>query len=205
MSVVIAVKDKNRFVLGSDRQSSIGATKDHSSTKIWAVPELPGAVMGCVGSARVAQLIQYSYIIDKNAIGTDKKIDTEYIICSLIPAIVSVLKNNGVNLIDPESKDLPVIPSAFIFAYKDKAWMIHTDLSVSEIDSYLAIGSGASVATGALFATMNKNPFERIVTSIRAAALNILYVDDNIDLIATEVLDSDQKHLLKALEITDKN
>ncbi len=34
MSLVIAIKGKDRIVLGADRQSSVGGTKEHTSTKI---------------------------------------------------------------------------------------------------------------------------------------------------------------------------
>lgn len=91
------------------------------------------------------------------------------------------------------------MPNTFIFAYKDKAWMIWNDFSVSEITDYLAIGSGSDIAKGALFATQDKNPFERIVTGIDAAAINTLYVDNEIDLLATAVKPSDEKQINAAL------
>ena len=34
MSLVIAIKDKNRIVLGADKQTSVGNNKDHLATKI---------------------------------------------------------------------------------------------------------------------------------------------------------------------------
>ena len=72
MSLVIAIRDKDRIVLGADKQVSTGGSKEHTSTKIWPVAELPGAIMGGVGSARASQIIQYANIIDKNLI--DKSI-----------------------------------------------------------------------------------------------------------------------------------
>jgi hypothetical protein len=68
MSLVVAIKDKDRIVLGADKQASTGGTKDHTNTKIWKLEELPGAIIGSVGSARASQVIQYSQIIDKNLI-----------------------------------------------------------------------------------------------------------------------------------------
>ena len=180
MSLVIAIKDKDRIVLGADKQASAGGSKDHTNTKIWPVEGLKGAVMGSVGSARVSQIIQYSKIIDKNLI--DDSISTDYIICALVPAIAASLKSHGI-VLDPASGDTcPLMPNAFLFAYKNRAWMIWNDMSVSELEDYLAIGSGAEVARGALFATPEKNPFDRIVTSIDAAAMTTLFVDNDIDL-----------------------
>ena len=197
MSLVIAIKDKDRIVLGADKQVSSGDSKDHTITKIWPVEELPGAVMGGVGSARASQIIQYSSIIDKNLIGKD--ITTEFVICALAPTIAAGLKANGINIEAKDGDFCDMMPNSFIFAYKDKAWMIWNDLSVTEIGDYLAIGSGSDVARGALFATKKHNPFERIVTAIDAAAESTLFVDDGIDLLATGEHDGDNEKIAKAL------
>ena len=77
--------------------------------------------------------------------------------------------------------------------------MIWNDLSVTEITDYFAIGSGSDVARGALFVTGDKNPFDRIVSCIDAAAESTLFVDDGIDILVTEEHKDDEKLLAKAL------
>ena len=196
MSLVIAIRDKDRIVLGADKQVSTGGSKEHTSTKIWPVAELPGAIMGGVGSARASQIIQYA-IIDKNLI--DKDIDTDFIICSLAPTIAAGLKANGINIEVKDDDVCTMLPNAFIFAYKDRAWMIWNDLSVSELEEYFAIGSGSDVAKGALFATKKQNPFERIVTAIDAASESTLFVDNGIDLLVTGEHDGDELKIANAL------
>lgn len=119
MSLVIAVKDNDRVVLGADKQISTGDSKNHTSTKIWPVCDLPGAVMGGVGSARASQVIQYSDIIDKNHLSVAPT--TDFIICSLAPTIAATLKSNGVVVEPTENGACDLMPNAFIFAYKDKA------------------------------------------------------------------------------------
>ena len=207
MSLVIAIKDKDRIVLGADKQVSFGNNKDHNSTKIWEVIGLPGAIMGGVGSARANQIIQYSDIIDKNALPAE--ITIEYVIRNIAPSIYATLSANGVNCnpIDPETGlkvETMYMPNAFLFAYKDKAWMINFDLAVIEIQEYLAIGSGSDVAKGALFATQGKNPSERIVTAIDAASDATIGVDDGIDLLVTEERSADMKSAAKAFGIEIK-
>ena len=197
MSLVIAIKDKDRIVLGADKQVSAGDSKNHTSTKIWPVAELDGAVMGGVGSARASQIIQYSDIIDKNHFKVEPT--TDYIICSLAPIIAQTLKANGIVVEPGEGGLCDLMPNSFIFAYKDRAWLIWNDLSVSEIDDYLAIGSGSDVARGALFVTADKNPFDRIVSCIDAAAENTLFVDNGIDILVTDEHKDDEKLLAKAL------
>ena len=183
MSLVVAIKDKDRIVLGADKQASTGGTKDHTNTKIWKLEELPGAIIGSVGSARASQIIQYSQVIDKNLI--PDTLDTTFVVRVLAPTLANGLSANGIVVEPGEGGKCDMMPNAFIFAYKDRAWTIWHDLSVSEIDDYFAIGSGSEVARGVLYATSEKNPFERIVTSIEAAAESTLYVDNGIDLLAT--------------------
>lgn len=199
MSLVVAIKDKDRIVLGADKQASAGGAKDHTNIKIWEVEELPGALMGGVGSARASQILQYSQVIDKNLLG--KEVDTEFIVRVLVPLIAMHLKNNGIIIDNSKEAGCDLMPNAFIFAYKDRAWTIWHDFSVSEIDSYLAIGSGSDVAKGVLYATQDKDPFERIVTGIAAAAESTLYVDNGIDLLVTEEHDGDELLLAKAFGI----
>ena len=185
MSLVVAIKQKNRIVLGADKQISTGDSKNHTSTKIWPVYDLNGAIMGSVGSARASQIIQYANIVDKNNLQVEPT--TDFVVCSLV---------------EPGENGLcDLMPNAFIFAYRDKAWMIWNDLSVSEIEDYFAIGSGSDVASGALYATKEKNPFERVVTAIDAAAETTLFVDDGIDVLVTEEHKDDEKLLAKALGI----
>lgn len=207
MSLVIAIKDKDRIVLGADKQSSIGNNKDHLATKIWEVPNLEGALMGSVGSIRASQIIQFSDIVDKNALNSEPTFD--FVVRSLAPTIMATLNANGVKCAIPESPDgdsapCVMMPNSFLFAYKDRAWMIWHDFSVTEIYDYLAIGSGSDIAKGVLFATKNKNPFERIVTAIDAAAETTVYVDDGIDVLLTEERSTDLKQFSKALGIEIK-
>lgn len=194
MSLVIAIKEKDRIVLGADKQASIGDSKDHTFTKLWEVPGLEGAIMGGVGTARASQILQYSNIIDKNYIDSEGEFDTDYIINILAPNIVDALTNNGV---DCKNEGNTFIPNSFIFAYKDRAWMIFSDLSVSEIEDTLAIGSGSEIAKGVLYATKDKSPFDRIITAIEAAAEYTLFVDDNVDLFATKSYEKDEKDLVR--------
>jgi 20S proteasome alpha/beta subunit len=197
MSLVVAIKDKDRIVLGADKQASTGGTKDHTNTKIWKLEELPGAIIGSVGSARASQVIQYSQIIDKNLI--TENIDTTFVVRILAPTLANGLRANGIVVEAGDGGKCDMMPNAFIFAYKDRAWTIWHDLSVSEIEDYFAIGSGSDVARGVLYATTEKNPFDRIVTSIEAAAESTLYVDNGIDLLATGTYDEDLTNMAVAL------
>lgn len=199
MSVIIAVKDKDRIILGADKQTSFAQSKSHEGTKIWRVADLPDAIMGGVGSTRVNQIIRFAPIINKNEIGPDG-LSTSFIINHVVPAIVGTLKSNGIKVECPQDASTPVMSNAFIFAYEDKAWRIWHDFSVHEIDDFSAIGSGTDIALGALFASPDRDPFQRIVTSIDAAAKYTLFVDSALDFLPTKVYEEDQALIMKALE-----
>lgn len=201
MSVVIAIKEKDRFVLGSDKQISFDNIKEHAATKIWRPVELPEMVIGSIGLARATQILQVSPIIDKNSIYGE--INTDFIIRSVIPNIVATLKAGGINVELKEKDICTIIPNDLILAYQDKAWIIYHDLSVVEITDSLAIGSGSDIAKGVLFATKNKNPFERAVMCIEAASKSNLWVDNSVDILTTKFYDKDIKLLNKALGIPD--
>jgi len=206
MSLVIAIRDKDRIVLGSDKQSSYGVNKQHDATKIWESVDIPGALIGGVGMMRASQIIQYNKIVDLNEL-SDTGLTTEFIINSVVPGIVSQLQSHGVFCGQIEEKDVGssiMIPNTFIFAFEDRAWIISPDLSVSELGDYLAIGSGSDVANGALYATPDKNPFERIVTSIKAAAETTLFVDDEIDFLVTKPYAKDEQALKKAMGVFEQ-
>lgn len=76
--------------------------------------------------------------------------------------------------------------SAFLFAYKDKLFLIDHDLCVLEINDYVAIGSGSSEAIGSLLSTEGEDPKTRIIKAIKASAANDIYVDYQIILTDTE-------------------
>lgn len=201
MSLVIALKHKNRIILAADKQTSVGDYKIHNTTKIWEVEELPGAIMGSVGLARASQVIQYAGVIDKNVLSSPDSINTEFVVSSLAPTIAATLKGNGITVEAEAGSGCVTMSNAFIFAYRDRAWMILSDFSVTEIDEYLAIGSGSDVARGVLFATKGQsNPFARLVTCIDAATESTLYVDDGVDILSTGILASDKKFIEKFFE-----
>lgn len=209
MSLVIAIKDRDRFVFGADRQASWGwGSKSHDATKIWEVKGLPGAIMGSVGDCRTSQLIQYNNVVDLNAFAAEGGACASFIINSLGPSIYRCLKNNGVLVTAGGGSDgdnTYMLPNDFLFAFEDKAWLIWRDLTVFEIEDYRAIGSGSDVANGVLFATGNKNPFERIATCIAAAELTTLFVDLGVDILTTKSYPKDIKQIKAALGEPDED
>lgn len=207
MSLVIAIKDKDRIILGADKQGSIGNTKDHSATKVWEVKGFDNCAMGGVGYARGNQIMQYiSGIIDKNLFDENEGLDEEFVVSMLAPTIQATLEKYGITANGEDEVNgisIKAMANTFIFAYKDRAFVIGRDLYVSEITDYAAIGSGAETARGSLYSSKDKDPFQRIVEAIEAAALETMFVDDSVEIVVTKEYPEDEKLYMNAVGLTD--
>ncbi len=192
MSVVVAIKKDGKVFLGCDSQVTIGGTratlKNPNNYKIWKVNGASNCLMGIVGVVRDACVIKTmdglvtDYNIYKN------EINYSFVVNKLVKAIIERLKE--VNFL---KKDGPFesMDSDFLFAYKDQLYYISGYGAVLEIDDYVAIGCGKNEAVGSLLSTEGLDPVERIIKSIKASAVNGLYVDYPIILTDTESMKFD--------------
>lgn len=178
MSVVVAIKEKDRVLVGVDSQATKGGTRTSLSNpnnyKVWKVNDVENCLMAHVGYYRDAMFIKtMSDLVDELAVVRDS-IDYRYVVRRILPRILDeliefkCLKNED---------DVENLLSSFIFAYKDKLFLILSDRSVLEIDDYCAIGSGASEALGSLLSTEELKSEERIVKAITSSATHDIYVD----------------------------
>lgn len=197
MSLVVVIKDKDRVVIGADKQGTMGDSKSHTATKVWPVKGYEGLLMGGVGMCRANQLMQYTNgLIDRNDFDNGEvDLTEEYVAMILAPTIQGILAAHGITIMggDEDGIKFPGLPNSYVVAYKDKAWLIGQDLTVEEINDYLAIGSGSAYAKGVLFATADKDPFERIAMSIEAASIETCSVDDCVEVLTTEEREGDEE------------
>ena len=206
MSLVIAIRDKERFILGADKQASLWNSKGHSATKVWYT-EYEGCCIGSVGYARAAQVIQYIRgLLDAAGFGKES-LNDEFIHLQLPRTIYDTLKMHGVVV---ETPDQPfMLPNEFLIAYKDRCWKIGQDLTVTEVEDYDAIGSGQDIALGVIETSHmynEKNPYQIITNAIDVAAEKTLYVDHEIEFVETAAEKKDVINKMTALgyEIPDE-
>lgn len=208
MSLVIAYKQNNRFILGADKQASCGYNKKvHTATKIWKafINDTDYYCMGAVGSARGAQIMANVQGLMDGVSFANKTLPDAFINITLPRSIYETLKNNGLDLAvesDEDGKSL-YLPCAFFFAYKDRCWYIGQDLTVEEVETYMAMGSGEECAAGSIDTSVmykEKNPFRIITTAIDIAAERTLYVDHEIDFVTTEDKSTDLLNQLEAID-----
>ena len=186
MSLVVAIKDKDRFILGADKQASVWNSKTHNATKIWPT-EYEGCCMGSVGYARASQVIQFiKGLLDGAGFGKPE-LDDAFIHLQLPRTIYETLKMHGAIPEAPEGSQF-ILPNDFFIAYRDRCWKINQDLSVEEVEEYDAIGSGSEVALGVIetsYMYKEKNPYQIITNAIDIAAEKTLYVDHEVEFVET--------------------
>jgi ATP-dependent protease HslVU (ClpYQ) peptidase subunit len=104
-----------------------------------------------------------------------ERVNYRFVVKYVVPEIIKTLKNY--NFLKMSDDYLDSLDSSFLFAYKDKLFLINYDCAVIEIEDYVAIGSGAQEAIGSLLSTEGEEPFSRIVKAIKASAASDIYVD----------------------------
>ena len=200
MSLVIAIRDKDRFILGADKQGSLWNNKEHTATKVWYT-EYEGCCIGSVGYARASQIIQYiKGLLDGAGFGR-AELDDAFIHLQLPRTLYETLKAHGIIVDDPAQPQPFSLPNTFLIAYKDRCWKIEQDLTVIEVEEYDAIGSGQDIALGVIetsFMYGEKNPYQIIANAIDIAAEKTLYVDHELDFVETG---ADKKDLANKLAV----
>ena len=189
MSVVIAIKQKDKIYVGCDTQVSSGSGYKGQlkgpNQKIWHHNDLPNLVMGGVGSLRDIQIIQTCKdVIDPLAILT-KGVDFSYLVNNFFSNVYTTLLEKNRVPLNEHGHPASTIESAFLVAIDDKMFIVDQDGSVMGGEDYLVIGSGASVATGVLETNKNKKAKDRILEAIQACSDNTLYVNEHVVLTST--------------------
>ena len=186
MSIVIAKKVKNGFILGADRYVTIGSMKG-TTQKIFKARKENDMYIGVVGYLRDLQLLRTaSDLLDVNAIRREN-LTEDSIIEYTIPQIRKLMKDNDRYIVDKEGET--GWNSHIIIAYKDKAFEITPHFVVREITDFTAIGSPQDFATGSYKILKDTNSklsdFDMVESIIETTIANNGYVGYPIDIIDT--------------------
>lgn len=191
MSVVVAIKKDGVVYLGSDSQVTRGGTRtsltNPNNFKIWKVKGVDNCLMGHVGLLRDACVIRVMENLVREIDVIHDEVNFEYVVTRVVPKIIDELKE--FNYIETEGK-FKNMESKYLFAFKDKLFVIGFDGLVIEVDDYIAIGSGESESIGSLLTTnSDEDPETRIIKAIKASAAHDIYVDYPIILSNTKDLE----------------
>lgn len=191
MSVVVAIKKDGVVYLGSDSQVTRGGTRtsltNPNNFKIWKVKGVDNCLMGHVGLLREACVIRVMENLVREIDVIHDEVNFEYVVTRVVPKIIDELKEFNYVEIEGKFKNME---SKYLFAFKDKLFIIGYDASVIEVDDYVAMGSGESESIGSLLTTNNdEDPETRIIKAIKASAAHDIYVDYPIVLSNTKDLE----------------
>lgn len=166
MSVIVAIKDNNRIVIGVDVRMSCSETYIDSykrRPKALHLNNSKDIVVGAVGNAGLVDILRQQLLeYETNDL---YKIDRPYIVKYIIPALIRNVRDY--DMTDKEGK----MDGALFLAIKNKAFSISGNYVVDEILTYYAEGSGREAALGSLYTTekMPMTPEERIKIAIESA------------------------------------
>jgi ATP-dependent protease HslVU (ClpYQ) peptidase subunit len=190
MSVVIAIKEKDRIYMGCDSQVTIGSgkrtLKSVNNFKIWKVEDHPNCLMGGVGNFRDLCFIRCTPGIIPETNLLLGNLDYPTVVTQIVPAIWQSLVAYGLYpespLVIDENKGTGALGSQFLIGCGTDLFSLGADGTVEEIEDYIAIGSGDDLALGSLKTTEGSNlsPEERIAAAIDAAARGNAYVSNPI-------------------------
>ena len=187
MSVVVAIKENGKVMIGADSQCTRGGTRrtlsNPNNYKVWRVLDAENCLLAHVGLVREANIIRVARELVPEMAQIKNKIDFSFVVQHLVPRMFAELEEYRAI----KKSDGPLeFDSSFLFAYKDKLFYISGNATVIEIDDYVAIVSGECEAIGSLLSTEGEPSEERIKKAIKASAASDIYVDYPIVITDTE-------------------
>lgn len=169
MTCIVAIAQNGTVYMGSDHAASDDKTGWILSRKEPKVFKVGQYGVAFTDSFRMGQILQYNwtppkYTPTKTNSGLDKFMRTKF-----IDSVKQAFKDNGYGTIGGSEEDSGGI---FIIGVEGRIFTIDEDFHVGEnIVNYMAEGSGAFFALGALHATKNqKNPKMRLKAALEASA-----------------------------------
>ena len=164
MTCIIGLKRDGKVYLGADSMHLCGWHRYRvPQPKIFRVGKM---LIGTSGEQRVSDILQYNLIVEQEDMWTDNPAD--YIVQAVIPVIREALREHGAMMSD-EGRD-GIESSDIMIGYRGSLFIIGEDFSLSEIETYEAIGAGAKYALGYMYAAGYQDPIQAIEGALECAA-----------------------------------
>ena len=162
MTAIVGIAHKGKVLIGGDSVGGAGTfAAVRSDRKVWSTGNF---VFGFTTSFRMGQLLRYSLSIPPLKVG--QTVD-EYMVVDFVDAARTCLTTGGY----ATQQDGAEQGGSFLVGTSGRLFSIEDDYQVAEwAVGYHAIGSGNTVALGALHATEGQAPHDRIVKALEAAA-----------------------------------
>lgn len=166
MTCIIALKTSKNIVFGADSIISDDNGKcQMRQSKIFPIGD---EIAGCCGDLRFIQLLSSNWIMPKKQSGDSVE---KYIHISVVDSIRECLAEGG--YLEKEN-DKEKIESELIFSYRKTLYVMDSSFGIFTPKlNYAAIGSGAEIAHGAMFALSKAKtkPEDKIKIALSAASM----------------------------------
>ena len=169
MTCIVGLEQDNTVYIGGDSAGVEAwslAICGRADEKVF-VNDSGEFIMGFCGSFRIGQLLRYALVPPEQS---QKKDDMAYMVTDFIDAVRVMQKDKGSM---KKENELEEHDAAFLVGYRGRLYCVESDFQVGRpIENYAAVGCGAQIALGAMFATRNSNlsPKNRIELALSAAA-----------------------------------
>jgi ATP-dependent protease HslVU (ClpYQ) peptidase subunit len=149
MTCIISIIDKSNgsIWMGSDSSCNLDdSTNTINTPKVFIKDNF---IFGIAGYIRLGNIIQYIFDIPEN---TEYDI-MRYMVRTFIPALIKCLQSNG--FLDDSEGNIGIPGSCILVGYQGRVFQIDSNFQIFEsTNEYHAIGSGAQIALGSLYALM---------------------------------------------------
>ena len=172
MSVLVAIKGKDRVVVGVDTRMSCGNSYSDSyksRPKALHVNKEKTVIVGGVGNITLVDL--FSSIVEDH-LKTGEDIDRKYILRYMVPELIMQI---DAYQIMPRDRDNTYIDGVLFLGIKDKGYVITGNATVEELVDYVAIGSGQDAASGSLYTTAHfpMSIEDKVAMAVKAAGATV--------------------------------
>lgn len=172
MSVVVALKDNDKIIVGIDIRTVNRNGPYFDSYK--ARPKafhfdedktVIGAGVGNAGLLDVLQLVYENHKKDKDII------DRRYVVKYFVPELIQMAHKRNYTIDNG-------LDGALLLLIKDKGFVIGSNCVVLELDEYHAMGCGDTAALASLYTSKDyyAKPINRVIKAIKTAA----FLDNNV-------------------------
>ena len=165
MSSIIALKDKKMVHVIADTQTTTRINKknhlEDSNLKIFKAEGINDCLIGKVG------YVKEKSVLSNVDFGLKHLDDVTFndVVRIILPKMLEALESQN-RTKNTENETL----GTTIIVLKEKIYQIDYTMAVSEINDYVAIGSGLEIVNGVLKSNKNKNSKERIIEAIEAVS-----------------------------------
>lgn len=168
MTCIVGITDQGNVYIGGDSAAVGGyVVTIRADPKVFRIGSF---LIGFTTSFRMGQLIRYAFHPPEIPEGMDV---FQYMVTLFIESLRECLKAGGYAQRNADQES----GGSFLVGYAGRLFSVDTDYQVAESASeYAAVGSGAEVALGALYATRGQMPEQQIKTALEAAVRHTAYV-----------------------------